>query len=138
MTAHAICEDRYNSDYARLVAQLRRDPRGFAVSCVRDLRHKMPMGMDDEVRAMCLDATFTRDGVARLNARLVGLLRARAAASDSNVPRVAVVDAFALTDGRCNLTSDGRHYPAVALAEVRALLGHLAAHRRRASRGADG
>ena len=46
MTGHAICEDRYNRDYARLVDQLRNDPRGYAVSCVRALRPKFPMGMD--------------------------------------------------------------------------------------------
>ena len=117
--AQAICEDRYNRDYARLVDQLRNDPRGYAVSCVRALRPKFPMGMDAEIRAQCLASTFTRDGVARLNARLLATLGTLEA-------DVGVVDGFGLTDGRCDETKDGRHYPARELAEIAALVALLA------------
>ena len=75
--------------------------------------------MDAEIRAQCLASTFTRDGVARLNARLLATLGTLEA-------DVGVVDGFGLTDGRCDETKDGRHYPARELAEIAALVALLA------------
>ena len=126
--AQAICEDRYNRDYARLVDQLRNDPHDYAVSCVRALRPKFPMGMDAEIRAQCLASTFTRDGVARLNARLLATLGSLEA-------DVGVVDGFGLTDGRCDETKDGRHYPARARRNRRARRAAGAGRREAAGRG---
>ncbi|KAH8049832.1 hypothetical protein JL720_15506 [Aureococcus anophagefferens] len=72
-----------------------------------------------EALGHCLASTFTRDGVARLNARLLATL----GGLDADV---GVVDGFGLTDGRCDETKDGRHYPARELAEIAALVALLA------------
>eukprot|EP00521_Asterionellopsis_glacialis_P009051 CAMPEP_0195282052 /NCGR_PEP_ID=MMETSP0707-20130614/1102_1 /TAXON_ID=33640 /ORGANISM="Asterionellopsis glacialis, Strain CCMP134" /LENGTH=358 /DNA_ID=CAMNT_0040341003 /DNA_START=80 /DNA_END=1156 /DNA_ORIENTATION=+ len=107
MNSHDICEDKYKAGWATAVRNLKNNPMSVANPCAEHLKRKYNVKRRFATKA-CLNSTFTSDGVRNLNGRIE-----RAIASvvqKDNIGKVGCVDAFAITEGRCEDTIDGRHY----------------------------
>jgi len=89
MTSHSICENKFHSVYRDAVQAIEQNPEQIAKKCYNSTN-----SLND-----CMNGTFNRAGVQRLNARVLSVLG-----------DVDVVDAFSITDNQCAHTNDGRHY----------------------------
>jgi hypothetical protein len=98
MTSHSICDEKYNGSYKKAIQAIQQDATTFAKRCavwLQKAHDRLSNTMED-----CTIGTFNRVGVQHLNSRILSSL------GDD----VGIVDAFALTDNKCNFTKDGRHY----------------------------
>ena len=104
MKSHAVCTRKFNGKFAKGIFELESNPTAFAQACAR----RRPFNE-------CLESTFTSDGVHRLNSRVWNAIRGMVH---------GVVDAYAITDGRCDYTKtgDGRHYPSLVSQEIDSLV----------------
>lgn len=109
VTSHAICETKFNGKYATAVQQFKHNPGDFAKACVKTVVNKHHESVV-VARAQCLNATFTTDGVAKMNQRILHAYHAYLT-RHSNLTG-DVVDAFQMTMDACTYTEpgDGRHY----------------------------
>ncbi len=115
-TAHAVCTERWDGDYAAAIALHRRDPDALKMQCMLHV-HGLAHAAAENA---CARATFNNDGVRYVNALVVNATRAAA-------PDVRVIDGYALTRDACwaSKEGDGRHYPALLPDEVARLLEQL-------------
>lgn len=113
MTSHSICEEKYNKDCALAVTAIRKDPVKAAKPCV-DAGN---FTLED-----CMHGQLVRDGVKRLNGRIKGAVKTWQARTHG-FRIVREVDAFQITDHKCNFTGsgDGRHYRPLIYDELLAL-----------------
>ena len=113
-TTHSQCDAAFTRDFRRVADEARRRGRVAAsAGCAAWLRDRFG---DVDAARHCAAGLRGRDASAALNARL-----------RSALPDVDVVDAFALTDGRCeeNLPGDAMHFHGLLYDELTLVLEAL-------------
>ena len=113
-TTHSQCDAAFTRDFRRVADEARRRGREAAsAGCAAWLRDRFG---DVDAARHCAAGLRGRDASAALNARL-----------RSALPDVDVVDAFALTDGRCeeNLPGDAMHFHGLLYDELTLVLEAL-------------
>ena len=117
MTTHEICEEKFFGNYAHIRDLCHDDSYEAAKQCIE----RMPESSDlpkENVTQLCQDAFATRKGSHFLYDRTI-------AAVKRFIYAIRVVDAFQITSGNCDLSSDGRHYNLMVAQELRALFAQI-------------
>lgn len=129
MTSHAICEDKFRGAWAVEMFELRQDPAD--ASATRTCAEWLTIAKGLSVQAAteeCEEGTFTLAGTRALDARLRRTWGDwLAGRGGKQQVKAACVDSFALTEGQCALTEDGRHYAPLVPSEVLTLWQALGA-----------
>lgn len=122
--AHSICEAKLTSDlYLAAVAQLAKAPEPIYLQCEKWLGGHYRALPSAGFRDDCANGLFTRSGSGKLQARVAQTF-SRYLREDPD--RHGLVDGFAITDGRCQETSDGLHYPKLLAKEIAGLRQEIA------------
>jgi hypothetical protein len=137
MKAHSVCEEKYTGDWGKQVDNIRQDPMKSVGDCVEYVSKKLQQDPDvsgfgsfaehdtSVQAAHCLSGFMTSDGAAKLNARAMHSIDVWN--SNKALRSVDVVDAFKLTENKCEFTNtgDGRHFPKLIYKELSELLATL-------------
>ena len=99
MTAHSICDRKFNDDYKIAFDDIAKNETLISQNCAKWLVNAYSLTLWDATHE-CIDGVFTRNGIKKLNARILNVLP----------KEVRVVNAFKITDSQCNHTRDARHY----------------------------
>ena len=148
MTNHWICERRFIGWYGLAIGAVHWPNKGLGHACQARIEHSQtwswvpftigllqntfgvghePLSDKATVLGKCERSLHTDFGVELINARILGAMRQWRSAAEArgvDVQRVRVVDAFSITEGRCDATpvTDGRHYRTLIPAELKSML----------------
>ena len=108
-TPHTLCPSKFYGSYQRFLSRLRLNRTETLSACVEWASQRSD-GDSALAREVCSRNTFDENGAATIAQHF----REVAAA---NLSWVHLLDMHAMIAGRCNHTSDGRHYDAIVRAE---------------------
>lgn len=117
MLSHCICESLFVGEWGKQIADFGEDPVKATATCTAQL-HEEGVQLSD-VQVACQESMFLRQNIMRLNDRMTAAVR------ELQVMAPSIVDAFKLTDRRCEATFDGVHYNYLVLDELKLLFDAL-------------
>jgi len=136
MLNHAVCEKDFVDSWKEVVDVLNTDPILAAELCADSVVNESKILCDideylcdppsyDVVVEECKHSTLTRHGSANFNQRLLEVWKAWTLEQDGDASNFGLNNAFEITDNKCELSKDGRHYLTIVDAEIQNLLAFV-------------